>query len=177
MVEKIDGGSDIPPNIEMKFTTTMKKGNEQNEVGSVDFRINMHQIMHSGLEATLSSLLSLSYAAGFNNAEKMQKIKEKNVKQEAGKTKPGEAAEAERALNEIRINLSKRNIQTSVIKTGQLVTLAVILPEQQKQFSIIKTGDVYQITETQKEKPAQTIEKRFSTPAEVTDYIETQTRQ
>ncbi len=172
MLEHMDKGGELPPNVEFQFRTTFKKGREQNEIVDVDYRIGLHQIMRSGLESTLSSLLSLSYAAASSYDARKGKMKMDDGAShiEVGKQRAEKVDEA--PLQNLRAMLAKKNLQTSTMQTNQWSGIEVSLPEKQKQFSIVYDGNVFQITEKRIDKTTESVAK---TPKEVLEYIEKET--
>ncbi len=170
LLEHIDQGGDVPPNIEFHFQTSFKKGREETEAMEVNYRLTLRQIMMGGLETTLGSLLSLSYTAASVYDQKKGKITTDGGKIdiEGPKEKP-EGGE----LQNLRKQLSQRNIQTSTIQTGQWAALEVSIPEKQKQVVIVYDGAVFQVAEKRQDK---TVEVPVTTPAEILQYIEKESK-
>lgn len=163
LLEHVDAGGDIPPNIEFHFHTSFQKDRPETEVVDVDYRTNLHQIMRSGLEATLSSLLSLSYdAAAHYGAKKAEQGAEKEQKQE-------ESVEGEAVFENLKKQIEGMNIQTSLVRAPQWQALQVDFPEKQKQLNIVFDGSVFTLTEKRLDK---NVELPARTPAEIIQYIE-----
>jgi hypothetical protein len=170
MLEHIDNGGDIPPNVEFHFHTSFKKDREEGEVVDIDYRINLHQIMREGLEATLGSLLSLSYsAASVYDAGKGKS----NVV--SGKIETSKSSESVRKspLQDIKKQLNKNNISVSIIQTGQWEALQISLPEKQKQISVVYDGGVFKATVKH---PDRSVETPVQTPSEVLKFIEKESK-
>lgn len=166
LMEHLDQGGNIPPNIEFQFHASFKKNRLDTEVVDVDYRLNLHQIMRSGLEATLSSLLTLSYAAASTYDAQKAKRSEGGEKQEA----PAMNGEVVREkMDDIRKQLAGKGLETSVIQTGQWQALNVVSPEKQKQFTVVYDGNIFQLTEKRLDT---TIEINVTTPSEVLQYID-----
>lgn len=167
MLEHVDQGGDVPPNVEFHFHTSFKKDREKGEVVDVDYRLNIRQIMRGGLEATLSSLLSLSYAAAAHyDSQKGKEKKEENAPEEPKEQKetPKEAP-----LENLKKQLQALSLNVSAIQTPQWNALEVSLPEKQKQFVVVYDGAVFSLTE---KRPDQTIEVGVLTPSEILQYID-----
>jgi hypothetical protein len=163
LLEHVDAGGDMPPNIEFHFHTSFQKDRPETEVIDIDYRTNLRQIMRSGLEATLSSLLSLSYdAAAHYGVKKAEQGVEKDQKQK-------ESAEGGGVFEDLKKQIESLNIQTSLVRTPQWQALQVDFPEKQKQFSIVFDGAVFTLTERRLDK---NIELPARTPAEILQYIE-----
>lgn len=166
LMEHIDQGGNIPPNIEFQFHTSFKKNRLDTEVVDVDYRLNLHQIMRSGLETTLSSLLTLSYAAASTyDAQKAKRV-EGGEKQETAEVNSDGIREK---MDEMRKQLTGRGLEASVIQTGQWQALNVVAPEKQKQFTVVYDGNIFQLTEKRLDK---TVEINIATPSEVLQYID-----
>lgn len=172
MLEHVDQGGEVPPNVEFQFHTSFKKGRDETENVDVDYRVSLQQIMRDGLETTLSSLLSLSYAAASNYDAKRAKMVVEGGKVEVEKPKPAESGE-ENPLDSLRKQLSAAKVQTSSIQTGQWKALEVSLPEKQKQLSIVYDGAIFQVTEKSIDK---TVELPIQSPAEILHYIEKESK-
>lgn len=170
LLEHIDQGGDVPPNIEFHFQTSFKKGREETEAMDVNYRLTLRQIMMGGLETTLSSLLSLSYTAASVYDQRKGKVEAGEGRIDVGgpKEKPTEGE-----LENLRKQLNQRNIQTSAIQTGQWAALEVAIPEKQKQVAIVYDGAVFQVTEKRQDK---TVEVPVTTPAEILQYIEKESK-
>lgn len=169
LLEHVDQGGEIPPNIEFQFHTSFKKGRDENEVVDVNYRLNLHQIMRSGLETTLSSLLSLSYAAAENYDEKKGKTKEGSIEVVKPKIEKG----GENPLENLKKQLNQKNFQTSGIQTAQWSALEVSIPEKQKQLSIVFDGEIFQVTEKRLDK---SVELPIKSPSEIIQYIENESK-
>lgn len=171
LLEHVDAGGDIPPNIEFHFHTSFQKDRPETEVIDIDYRLNLHQIMRSGLETTLGSLLSLSYdAAAHYGARKAGTPGETGRDREKEKS-PENAAEGAAAFEGMKKQLEQWNIPTSVVRTPQWQALQVDIPEKQKQFSVVFDGTVFTLTEKRLDKNT---EIPARTPAEILQYIETE---
>lgn len=170
MLEHIDNGGDIPPNVEFHFHTTFKKDRDESEVVDIDYRVNIHQIMREGLETTLGSLLSLSYAA----ASVYDAGKGKNSPV-PGKIEINKLSESpnKNALQDIKKQLSKNNTPVSIIQTGQWEALQVSLPEKQKQISVIYDGDIFK---AKVKHPDKSVETPIQNPSEVIKFIEKESK-
>ncbi len=170
LLEHIDQGGDVPPNIEFHFQTSFKKGREETEAMDVNYRMTLRQIMMGGLETTLSSLLSLSYTAAsvYDRRKGKTATEGGEIEVERPKEEPGKGE-----LDNLRRLLNQRNIQTSTIQTGQWAALEVAMPEKQKQVVIVYDGAVFQVTE---KRPDQTLEVPVTTPAEIMQYIDKESK-
>lgn len=165
LLEHVDAGGDIPPNIEFHFHTSFQKDRPETEVIDIDYRTNLHQIMRSGLEATLSSLLSLSYdAAAHYGAKKAGQGVETGAEKEEKEKESGEAV-----FENLKKQIESLNIPTSLIQTPQWRALQVDIPEKQKQLNIGFDGSVFTLTEKRLDK---NVELPARTPAEILQYIE-----
>jgi|GEM_PF-6388851 len=168
MLEHIDQGGDVPANTEFQFNTSFKKGRDENEQIDIKYRINLKQIMNKGLEATLSGLLELSYAA----AETYDSAKAKTDKgtiESPQKLKEKKESLEKNPFEDMKKQLAAKNIQTSSIQAAQWNALEVSIPEKQKQISIVYDGEVFQLKEKRLDKNVETI---VSSPSEVMQYIE-----
>lgn len=172
LLEHVDRGGDIPPNIEFHFHTSFQKDRPETEVIDIDYRTNIHQIMRNGLETTLGSLLSLSYAAASHYDARRVKT---NTEALAGKietTKP-QKENIGQTLDGLKKQLLDKNIQASTIHTAQWQALEVNIPEKQKQFSIVHDGTIFQLTEKHLDKA---VEIPIQTPSEIIQYIEKESK-
>lgn len=167
LLEHVDAGGDIPPNIEFHFHTSFQKDRPETEVIDIDYRTNLHQIMRSGLEATLSSLLSLSYdAAAHYGAKRTMQGGEPGAEKEQ---KQKESVEGRAAFENLKKQIENLNVPTSLVQTPQWQALQVDFPEKQKQLSIVFDGSVFTLTERRLDK---NVELPARTPAEILQYIE-----
>ncbi len=166
ILEHMDRGGDVPQDIELKFQTSFKKNREKDEAMGVSYTLNIHQIMIGGLEATLSSLLSLSYAAAANYDAVKGRLKPRKgaVESEKKQTEnfPG------KPLEDMKTELQKAHLRVATIQTDEWNGLEVSLPERQKQFVVVYDGAVFQLTEKRFDKK---VEIPAKTPAEILQYI------